>query len=229
MSSSVSSSADSSTRSSVSFSLSWVTDDLSHSHRLKKVFLRCAVVALICEGLVLTGIAWREHWLAHPQKTTGLDESQFIEANVFEVPRTEHLVEEKKVKVPAPPPHAETTLSKAAGKGREAKPEEKTIEEENQTQEGPKMAPTHGPVAVYAPRPVIPPYLMTREFKASVVIYFLVNSRGEATPQLVSSSGNEELDAIAIATVKRWQFRPAEKDHHPVDSKVKLRIQFEVQ
>lgn len=75
---------------------------------------------------------------------------------------------------------------------------------------------------------MIPAYLQNQELKTSVVIDFFINSQGGVTPRLVGSSGNEELDAIAIEAVKKWQFRPAENDHHAIDSKVRLRIVFEV-
>jgi TonB family protein len=61
------------------------------------------------------------------------------------------------------------------------------------------------------------------------VIDFFVDSQGESTPRLVGSSGNEELDAITLATVKKWQFRPAEQDGKPIDAKTRLRVEFEVQ
>jgi TonB family protein len=51
---------------------------------------------------------------------------------------------------------------------------------------------------------------------------------GVVTPRLLSSSGNEELDVIALNTSRQWQFRPAESDHVAIDSKVRLRILFEV-
>jgi len=75
---------------------------------------------------------------------------------------------------------------------------------------------------------LIPSYLQDQNFKTSVVIDFFVSALGSVTPKLVGSSGNEELDALALNTAKKWQFRAAEKDHHTIDSKVRLRIIFEV-
>jgi TonB family protein len=60
------------------------------------------------------------------------------------------------------------------------------------------------------------------------VIEFLITASGGVTPRLLRSSGNDELDAIALTTVKKWQFRPAEQDHKAIDSKIRLRIVFEV-
>ena len=178
--------------------------------------------AIVLEYLLLTGIGIQQHWLAHPQPTIGLDASKFIEAQVFQIPKESHLMEEKKVSAPKP---KEVAISKKVGEGKkaEAKPEE-----ENQTDSGPKMAANHGPVAIVAPLPEIPAYLRDKDISASVVIEFLVNNQGAATPRLIGSSGNEELDAIALRTVTQWQFKPAEQDHKPIDAKVRLRINFQV-
>ena len=105
----------------------------------------------------------------------------------------------------------------------------KKAEEQNQVDQGPDLGPTHGPVALYAPAPVIPNYLRDQNLKTSVVFEFLITAQNQVTPRLLASSGTEELDAIALNTVKKWQFRPAEKDHLPIDSRVRLRILFEVQ
>ncbi len=204
--------------------LSWADEKITqHSH--KALLVKCALVAFAFEALFLTGIAWQEHWLAHPQKTTGQDESRFIEAQVYEVPTEAHLVEEKKVQPSAPKP--ESVLSRVAGGGK-AQKQTSPVSEENVTESGPKVASTHGPVAVYAPAPVIPSYLQDQELRSHVIIDFYVNSQGTATPRLAGSSGNDELDAIALKAVSQWQFRPAEKDGKAIESKVRLRIVFEV-
>ena len=99
---------------------------------------------------------------------------------------------------------------------------------QNQVKAGPSLGPTHGPVALYAPAPVIPAYLRNQNLKTNVVIEFLISAQGQATPRLLESSGSDELDAIALDTVKKWRFKPAAKDNRPVDSKTRLRIVFEV-
>lgn len=188
------------------------------------LLFRSALIAFLLEAILLTAVGWQEHWLSHPQKTTGMDDSRYIEAQMFQIPEQARLVEEKKA--PAAPAPQEKAISKVPLQGSTAP--QTAASEENQTQSGPKIAATHGPVAIYAPPPVIPSYLQDQELNTSVVIDFFVNSLGSFTPRLVSSSGNEELDAIALAAVKKWQFRPAEKDHQVIDAKVRLRIHFEV-
>ena len=202
------------------------TAQLRGSPPESKVLLRSAAAAFIIEFAILVAVGVSQHWIAHPQKTTGLDTDKFIEAQVFQPPPEAHLMEEKKIAIPSP--HPEATLSKVPNQGKKSKSEENKVQEENQTDSGTSLAPTHGPVAVFSPPPTIPSYLREKELNASVVIDFFVTAQGTVTPRLVGSSGNEELDAIALGAVKKWQFRSAEQDHKPVDSKVRLRIVFEV-
>ncbi len=100
--------------------------------------------------------------------------------------------------------------------------------EQNQVDAGPDLGPTHGPVALYAPQPVIPSYLRDQNLKTSVVIEFLVTAQGQVTCRLLESSGSDELDALSIQTAEKWRFKPAAQDNVPLDSKTRLRILFEV-
>lgn len=190
-----------------------------------RILRRSFGAAVLFEALLLTAFGWNGHWLAHPPKNE-VDTSHFLEAQIFELPPEAQLNEAKPTAVHAKP---EATLSKVVHKGREAKADENKVEENNQTQSGPPMAPSHGPVAIFAPPPHIPAYLQDQEIHASVMIDFLVSAQGVSTPRLAGSSGNEELDAIALASARKWQFRPAEKNHQAIDSKVRLRVVFEVQ
>lgn len=193
-----------------------------------KILWICAVSAFVLEFVILTGVGIGQHWLAHPQKTNGLDQEKFLEATMVQLPEEAHLQETKPIEKPAP---KEVAISKKPDQGRKAKADENPIDDKNKTtsSDNISLGPTHGPVAVFAPPPVIPSYLQNQELKASVVIDFFITAQGSVMPRLVGSSGNEELDAIAIGTAKKWQFRSAEKDHKPVDSKVRLRILFQVQ
>jgi len=187
-----------------------------------KVLYRTAIAAVIIEFIILTAFGWQGHWLAHPQKT-GLDETKFIEAEIYQIPKAPaHLTEEKKIIVKT----KEIVVSKKLSGSHTQTVT--TPPEENQTESGDNFAANHGPVAIVAPPPVIPSYLQDQDLSSSVVIEFFVNAQGVALPKLIGSSGNEELDAIALATVKTWQFRPAEQNHKPVDAKVRLRINFQV-
>lgn len=184
-----------------------------------------AVVACALELFALYLASGDRHWLTHSKKDVLLDSSKFVEAEVVQMPKEAHLTEEKKVAAPA---HKEFAISKRAGVGRKAQSSESAMPVQNQTQAAPSMPSSHGPVVISSPSPKLPAYLQEQNLKASVVIDFSIAADGSPNPRLVGSSGNEELDALAIATAKNWQFRPAEKDHQAVYSKVRLRINFEV-
>jgi TonB family protein len=192
----------------------------------RRTLIRAFFTAVAIELLVLTLAGWNGHWLAHPGRTE-VDTSNFIDAQIYELPPEAKLMDRLK---PVAPIRKEVAISKTVDRGRKAEPqEEHPVQDENQTEGGPPLAATHGPVAIFSPAPKIPAYLQEKELHASVVIDFFVSARGVATPHLVGSSGNEELDALAIASAKQWRFRPGEADHKPIDAKVRLRILFEVQ
>lgn len=196
-----------------------------------RVLVRCACIAILIELCALEMLGWHVHWFAHPQKTKGLDPTSFIEAQMVTIPEVAELTSAAPTETAA----REAIISKVVDKGRKATPEDKKrIEksDQNVTKASPgldaSIGPTHGPVAVYTPSPVIPPYLTNQDLNRTVVIEFFVTALGGVIPRLIVSSDNEELDAIAVSTAKKWQFRPAEQEHKPVDSKVRLRIVFEV-
>lgn len=203
--------------------LEWIDSSKESKHR---VLLWSAGVAFVLEAIIVTATGWEEHWLSHPPKP-GQDENRFIEAQIYQAPQERpHLVEEKKTA--SPPAQKEAAISVKPGSGK-ANPSPTPFDAENKTESGPKSMPNHGPVVVFSPAPVIPSYLQDKNLKTTVIIDFYISAQGVTTPRLVGSSGNEELDAIALGAAKRWQFRPAEKDHKAIDSKTRLRINFEVE
>lgn len=191
-----------------------------------RIFALALLAAFLLEALLLTFFGWTSHWLAHPPSNN--DDARFIEAQVFTVPNEEAHLVEKPSEAPRQQRRQEVPLSRVPHQGQPKATPPGAGEEQNITEAGPTQPPTHGPLAIYSPAPVLPSYLRDKELKTAVVIDFYVNAQGVAVPRLVGSSGNEELDAIALRAVKQWQFRPAEADHKPVDAKVRLRILFEV-
>lgn len=85
-------------------------------------------------------------------------------------------------------------------------------------------------VAVDTPKPTIPDTLRADSLDATTVAEFTVGADGKATSvQLVKSAGNAELDSLAVDAARRWRFRPATRDGQPVESVIRLHIEFEVQ
>ena len=152
------------------------------------------------------------------------DSANYVEAQIVQLPADAHLTGAEAVK-----DEDEIVFSqKQSHKKKVEKKEPPKTPEQNQVDAGPQLGPTHGPVAFYAPAPVIPAYLRDQNLKTSVVIEFLITAQAAVTPRLLESSGNDELDAIALKTASKWQFKPAAQDNIPVDSKTRLRILFEV-
>lgn len=151
------------------------------------------------------------------------DNADYIDAQILQLPANAHLSGAEAVK------DEDEVYFNPRHKSRVKRKETvKKTETQNQVNQGPDLGPTHGPVALYAPSPVIPIYLRDQKLKTSVVIEFLITAQGLVTPRLLESSGTPELDSIALSTVAKWKFKPAAKDNVPIDSKTRLRILFEV-
>ena len=56
----------------------------------------------------------------------------------------------------------------------------------------------------------------------------MIKDDGKYSVKLISSSGSEQVDDIAIDTLRRWKFKPALLDGKPVDSSRKIRVEFQV-
>ncbi|HVZ80614.1 MAG TPA: energy transducer TonB [bacterium] len=152
------------------------------------------------------------------------DPAGYVEAQIVQLPANAHLTGAEAVQV-----EEEVIFSrKQSRKKRVEKKELPKAPEKNQVDAGPDLGPTHGPVAIYAPAPVIPAYLRDQNLKTHVVIEFLITAQGVVTPRLLDPSGNDELDAIALKTASKWRFKPATNANVAIDSKTRLRILFEV-
>ncbi len=153
------------------------------------------------------------------------DSASYVDAQIIQLPANAHLSGAAAVK-----DDDEVVYHQRQKRFKPLKKQEPPQKpEQNQVDQGPDLGPTHGPVALYSPAPVIPGYLRDQNLKTSVVIEFLITAQGIVTPRLLESSGREELDAIAVNTVWKWKFKPAAQNNVPIDSKTRLRILFEVQ
>jgi TonB family protein len=87
----------------------------------------------------------------------------------------------------------------------------------------------HGAQVLYSPSPRLPEDLASQDLKATVLIEFVIRSDGSATASLAQTSGNRRLDEIALKTASQWRFGPAVGERGPIDSRLRLRINFEVE
>ena len=81
---------------------------------------------------------------------------------------------------------------------------------------------------VAQPRPAIPDDLRDADLNADFEGLFTIRADGTATVKMVSSTGNPALDGLALDAAKRWTFRPATRDGQPVESYLRLRVEFDV-
>lgn len=96
------------------------------------------------------------------------------------------------------------------------------------TQKGTEFGAVDVPASVnkaYPPR--YPPQAVREHHEGKVSLKVLVGRDGKATDLAIeSSSGYDELDRAAIATVQAWTFNPARKDGNPVESHVRVPVDF---
>ncbi len=84
-------------------------------------------------------------------------------------------------------------------------------------------------VPTHSPQPTIPDDLRSEALDKTFVAEFVVGPDGTPTEIKVSqSTGNDELDKIALDTAKQWRFKPATRDGAPVESRIRLHIEFQV-
>ena|SRR5579883_741427 len=83
-------------------------------------------------------------------------------------------------------------------------------------------------LAVECPQPTLPAEHQEQGIKTSCVARFIIDKDGKFQVALLTSTGSEEVDREALATLKRWKFKPAQLDGAPVKSTRKIRIEFEV-
>ncbi len=97
----------------------------------------------------------------------------------------------------------------------------------------PTPAPPPAPVITAAvpvsqPKPSIPDDLRDSDLNTSFNALFTIQADGSARVQMVSSTGNPALDALALDAAKRWTFRPATRNGQPIQSFLRLRVEFDV-
>lgn len=81
----------------------------------------------------------------------------------------------------------------------------------------------------FTPEPEISPELHEQCFKSSCVAKFVIKKDGKTSVSLLTSSGSQEVDDIALNTLRRWKFKPATLDGQAVDSSRKIKVEFEVE
>ncbi len=97
-----------------------------------------------------------------------------------------------------------------------------------------KPEPKHDPVftevaQTFAPQPTIPDSLRSEALDKTVVVEITVGADGlPSDVKLGASTGSDDLDRIALETAHKWKFKPATRDGQPIESHVRLHIEFQV-
>lgn len=79
------------------------------------------------------------------------------------------------------------------------------------------------------PTPDIPDELRAEALDKTFVAECVVSTEGKTSGiRMTQSTGNDELDRRALQAARKWRFKPATRDGMPIESRVRLHIQFQV-
>ena len=83
------------------------------------------------------------------------------------------------------------------------------------------------PKATHAPDPKFPELPPDSEQRGLVVMVVGINAKGRVEPVHVVRSTAQVFEQSAVETVKKWRFRPAQKDGKPIPVQVTVEMKFE--
>ncbi len=83
------------------------------------------------------------------------------------------------------------------------------------------------PKAISSPDPKFPKLPADAEDHGTVVMLIGVDTKGRVEAVRVLHSDEQAFDDSAVATVKKWKFKPAEKDRHPVPVQITVEMKFQ--
>jgi protein TonB len=83
------------------------------------------------------------------------------------------------------------------------------------------------PKATSAPDPKFPDLPADAEPRGTVVLLIGVSAKGHVEAVRVLRSDKAAFEKTAVATVRKWKFKPAEKDGRPVPVQVTVEMKFQ--
>ncbi len=84
------------------------------------------------------------------------------------------------------------------------------------------------PEAVSQVAPTYPAELRKAKIEGVVTLVFVLNETGRVEDPRVENSSRPEFEKPALEAIRKWRFRPGEKDGQPVRSYVRIPMRFRV-
>jgi protein TonB len=85
------------------------------------------------------------------------------------------------------------------------------------------------PVPIKTPPPVYPSELKRQGISGVVAVAIVIDETGVVNSATVAKSSQSDFEAPALAAVKKWKFKPAQKDGVPVKMRVTIPIRFNLE
>lgn len=85
------------------------------------------------------------------------------------------------------------------------------------------------PVPVKTPPPDYPENMKRQGVSGVVAVSIVIDEKGAVLNASVAKSSQSEFEAPALEAVKKWKFKPAQKDGAPVKMKVTIPIRFNLE
>ncbi len=85
------------------------------------------------------------------------------------------------------------------------------------------------PEVVDHPTPVLSADLRAQDFQGQALLLFVVDDAGRAQPHLLQSTGNAQIDALALDAARHWTFKPALDKGKPVAAQLQVEMQISVE
>jgi protein TonB len=85
------------------------------------------------------------------------------------------------------------------------------------------------PVPVKTPPPEYPEAMKRQGVSGVVAVSIVIDEKGLVISSSVAKSSQAEFEAPALEAIKKWKFKPAQKDGAPVKMKVTIPIRFNLE
>jgi protein TonB len=84
------------------------------------------------------------------------------------------------------------------------------------------------PVPTSQSAPVHPRSMLKAKVEGMVVLLFVVNESGRIEDPRIETSSHPDFEKPALDAIKRWKFKPGQKDGKPVATYIRQPIRFSI-